>query len=62
MLLGFHHRDYYSNAYAFNQVLASHGYVVLAVNYRSGIGYGLEFREVAITTGSTTSGMTRKTG
>ncbi len=45
MLLGFHHRDYYSNAYAFNQVLASHGYVVLAVNYRSGIGYGMEFRE-----------------
>jgi dipeptidyl aminopeptidase/acylaminoacyl peptidase len=45
MLLGFHHRDYYSNAYAFNQVLASRGYVVLAVNYRSGIGYGMEFRE-----------------
>ncbi|MGD8322185.1 MAG: prolyl oligopeptidase family serine peptidase, partial [Gemmatimonadota bacterium] len=45
MLLGFHHRGYYHNAYAFNQVLASHGYVVLAVNYRSGIGYGMEFRE-----------------
>ncbi|HKJ00856.1 MAG TPA: prolyl oligopeptidase family serine peptidase, partial [Longimicrobiales bacterium] len=45
MLLGFHHRDYYHNAYAFNQVLASRGYVVLAVNYRSGIGYGMEFRE-----------------
>ncbi|GMV07240.1 MAG: hypothetical protein AMXMBFR53_35150 [Gemmatimonadota bacterium] len=45
MLLGFHHRDYYHNAYAFNQVLASHGYVVLSVNYRSGIGYGMEFRE-----------------
>lgn len=45
MLLGFHHRGYYSNAYAFNQVLASHGYVVLAVNYRSGIGYGMAFRE-----------------
>ena len=45
MLLGFHHRGYYHNAYAFNQVLASHGYVVLSVNYRSGIGYGLDFRE-----------------
>lgn len=45
MLLGFHHRGYYHNAYAFNQVLASHGYVVLSVNYRSGIGYGMEFRE-----------------
>ena len=33
------------NAYAMNQYLASHGYVVLSVNYRSGIGYGLEFRE-----------------
>jgi dipeptidyl aminopeptidase/acylaminoacyl peptidase len=45
MLLGFHPRGYYHNAYAFNQLLASRGYVVLAVNYRSGIGYGLEFRE-----------------
>ena len=45
MLLGFHHRGYYHNAYAFNQVLASAGYVVLAVNYRSGVGYGMEFRE-----------------
>jgi dipeptidyl aminopeptidase/acylaminoacyl peptidase len=45
MLLGFHYMDYYSNAYAMNQYLASQGYVVLAVNYRSGIGYGLDFRE-----------------
>jgi dipeptidyl aminopeptidase/acylaminoacyl peptidase len=28
-----------------NQYLASQGYVVLSVNYRSGIGYGLDFRE-----------------
>ncbi len=45
MLLGFHYMDYYSNAYAMNQYLASQGYVVLSVNYRSGIGYGLNFRE-----------------
>lgn len=45
MLLGFHHRGYYHNAYALNQLLANRGYVVLAVNYRSGIGYGMEFRE-----------------
>ncbi|UCC24839.1 MAG: S9 family peptidase [Gemmatimonadales bacterium] len=45
MLLGFHHRGYYHNAYAFNQVLAARGFVVLSVNYRSGIGYGLDFRE-----------------
>jgi len=37
--------DYYHNAYAMNQNLASRGYVVLSVNYRSGIGYGMEFRE-----------------
>jgi len=45
MLLGWHYMDYYSNAYAMNQFLASRGYVVLALNYRAGIGYGLEFRE-----------------
>jgi dipeptidyl aminopeptidase/acylaminoacyl peptidase len=45
MLLGFHHRGYYHNAYAMNQYLASRGYVVLSVNYRSGVGYGLDFRE-----------------
>jgi dipeptidyl aminopeptidase/acylaminoacyl peptidase len=28
-----------------NQYLATLGYVVLSVNYRSGIGYGMEFRE-----------------
>lgn len=45
MLLGFHYMYYYSNAYSLNEYLASQGYVVLSVNYRSGIGYGLNFRE-----------------
>jgi dipeptidyl aminopeptidase/acylaminoacyl peptidase len=45
MLLGWHYMDYYNNAYAMNQYLASLGYIVLSVNYRSGIGYGLDFRE-----------------
>jgi dipeptidyl aminopeptidase/acylaminoacyl peptidase len=45
MLLGFHYMGYYSNAYAMNQYLASLGYIVLSANYRSGIGYGLNFRE-----------------
>ena len=45
MLLGWHYMQYYSNAYAMNQYLASLGYIVLSVNYRSGIGYGLDFRE-----------------
>ena len=31
-------------AYALNQYFANKGYVVLSVNYRSGIGYGKEFR------------------
>jgi len=45
MLLGWHYLYYYRNAYALNQYLASRGFVVLSVNYRSGIGYGMEFRE-----------------
>jgi len=45
MLLGFHHRDYYHHTYSFSQHLAALGYAVLSVNYRSGIGYGMEFRE-----------------
>jgi len=45
MLLGWHYMGYYHNAYAMNQYLASRGYIVLSVNYRSGIGYGLDFRE-----------------
>ena len=45
MMLGWHNRGYYHNAYGFNQYLAAKGYVVLSVNYRSGIGYGVKFRE-----------------
>jgi dipeptidyl aminopeptidase/acylaminoacyl peptidase len=45
MLLGWHYMYYYSNAYAMNQYLASRGFIVLSVNYRSGIGYGSDFRE-----------------
>jgi dipeptidyl aminopeptidase/acylaminoacyl peptidase len=45
MLLGWHYMYYYNNAYAMNQYLASQGFLVLSVNYRSGIGYGLDFRE-----------------
>ena len=47
MMLGFHYFDYYHNAYAMNQYLASRGYVVLSVNYRTGIMYGRHFREPA---------------
>jgi dipeptidyl aminopeptidase/acylaminoacyl peptidase len=45
MMLGFHPMQYYHNAYAENQYLASLGYVVLSVNYRAGIMYGRAFRQ-----------------
>ena len=44
MLLGYHYMYFYHMAYAINQYFANKGYVVLSVNYRSGIGYGKEFR------------------
>lgn len=45
MLLGWHYMGYYSHCYAFHQYLASRGFTVISVNYRSGTGYGMEFRE-----------------
>lgn len=45
MLLGWHYMDAYAYFYGANQYFANKGYVVLSVNYRSGIGYGLNFRE-----------------
>jgi dipeptidyl aminopeptidase/acylaminoacyl peptidase len=45
MVLGFHPMDAYNWMYAENQYLAAEGYIVLSVNYRGGIGYGLEYRE-----------------
>jgi dipeptidyl-peptidase 4 len=49
MLLGYHYMWFYHVAYATNQWLASQGYVVLSVNYRSGVGYGRSFRSAANT-------------
>ncbi|HEY9110228.1 MAG TPA: prolyl oligopeptidase family serine peptidase [Rhodanobacteraceae bacterium] len=43
MLLGWHYMGYYTNSYAMNQYLAAHGFTVLSVNYRLGIGYGHAF-------------------
>jgi dipeptidyl aminopeptidase/acylaminoacyl peptidase len=45
MLPGYHYMQFYHWAYAINQWLASEGYVVLSVNYRSGVGYGRSFRQ-----------------
>ncbi|AZV40264.1 S9 family peptidase [Komagataeibacter xylinus] len=47
MLPAFNAMGYYSNTYIMNQTLAAQGYVVLAVNYRSGSGYGMAFRDAA---------------
>jgi dipeptidyl aminopeptidase/acylaminoacyl peptidase len=44
MLLGYHYRHFYHLAYGVNQWLTRQGYVVMSVNYRSGIGYGQSFR------------------
>jgi dipeptidyl aminopeptidase/acylaminoacyl peptidase len=45
MLLGWHPILSYAYHYLLNQVLAGRGYTVLAVNYRSGTGYGRAYRE-----------------
>jgi len=49
MLPGYHYMQFYHWAYAYNQWLANQGYVVLSVNYRSGVGYGRSFRNAANT-------------
>ena len=51
MLLGYHYMHFYHIAYAVNQWLASQGYIVMSVNYRSGIGYGKSFRTAPNTGG-----------
>ena len=45
MLPGFHYMEAYTNLYESNQYLANHGFVVLSINYRSGIMYGHNFRQ-----------------
>jgi len=49
MLLGYHYMYFYNMAYGMNEYFANKGYVVISVNYRSGIGYGREFRMAANT-------------
>ena len=51
MLPGYHYMQFYHWAYAVNQWLASQGYVVLSINYRSGVGYGRSFRNAPNTQG-----------
>jgi dipeptidyl aminopeptidase/acylaminoacyl peptidase len=51
MLPGYHYMQFYHWAYGYNQYLASQGYVVLSVNFRSGVGYGRSFRTAPNTGG-----------
>ena len=51
MLLGYHYMHFYHWSFGLNQWLASKGYVVMSVNYRSGIGYGRSFTNAANTGG-----------
>lgn len=44
MLVGYQYMYVYHQFYAANEWLAAHGYVVLSINYRGGIGYGNSFR------------------
>ena len=49
MLLGYHYLSFYHVFYAVNQWLTTQGYIVMSVNYRSGVGYGRSFRTAANT-------------
>jgi len=51
MLIGWHYLSFYHVFYGVNQWLANQGYIVLSVNYRSGVGYGREFRQAPETGG-----------
>ena len=51
MMPGYHYMQFYHWAYAVNQWLADQGYVVLSINYRSGVGYGKSFANAPNTQG-----------
>ena len=52
MFPAFHYMGYYASDYAVNRRLAEQGYEVLAINYRSGIGYGRLFRDAPAAPGA----------
>jgi dipeptidyl aminopeptidase/acylaminoacyl peptidase len=45
MFPAFHFSGYYANDFAVNRHLAELGYLVVSINYRSGVGYGRDYRE-----------------
>src|SRR5258708_16662128 len=55
MMPAYHYMQFYHWAYGINQWLANQGYIVMSINYRSGIGYGRSFRMAPNTGGAGTS-------
>jgi dipeptidyl aminopeptidase/acylaminoacyl peptidase len=51
MLPAYHYMQFYHWAYGVNEWLTSMGYIVMSINYRSGIGYGRAFRSAPGTGG-----------
>ena len=51
MMPAYHYMQFYGWAYGINEWLATQGYVVLSINYRSGVGYGRSFRTAPKTGG-----------
>jgi dipeptidyl aminopeptidase/acylaminoacyl peptidase len=52
MMPAYHYMQFYHWAYGINQWLANQGYVVMSINYRSGVGYGRSFRQAQNTGGA----------
>ncbi len=52
MMPAYHYMQFYHWAYGINQWLANQGYIVLSINYRSGVGYGRSFRTAPNTGGA----------
>jgi dipeptidyl-peptidase 4 len=52
MMPAYHYMQFYHWAYGINEWLANQGYVVMSINYRSGVGYGRSFRNAPKTGGA----------
>jgi dipeptidyl aminopeptidase/acylaminoacyl peptidase len=52
MMPAYHYMQFYHWAYGINQWLADQGYIVMSINYRSGVGYGRSFRGAPNTGGA----------
>jgi len=51
MMPAYHYMQFYGWSYGINEWLANQGYVVMSINYRSGVGYGRSFRTAPKTGG-----------